>query len=127
MRACGRRLSESRKREAKQFEQSDRDLMLTFLNIAQLVLYIALLALAGQGILYVLAGARRDSNFFYKLLQVLSKPFTVPVRKITPRQVADEHVPIVTFFLLVILYAIVTFERADLCVSSNMVGQTGCR
>jgi len=101
--------------------------MLTFLNVAQLVLYIALLALVGQGILYVLSGARRDSNFFYKLLQVLSKPFTVPVRKITTRQVADEHVPIVTFFFLLILYAIVTFERADLCVTSNMVGQAGCR
>jgi len=101
--------------------------MLTALNLAQLVLYIALLALVGQGILYVLAGARRDTNFFYKLLQVLSKPFTLPVRKITPRQVGDSQVPVVTFFLLVVLYAVVTFERADLCVSSQMVGQPGCR
>jgi len=101
--------------------------MLTFLNVVQLVLYIALLALVGQGVLYVLAGPRRESNFFYKLLQVLSKPFTLPIRKITPRQVADQHVPIVTFFFLVILYAVVTFERADLCVTSNMVGQAGCR
>ncbi len=101
--------------------------MLTFLNVVQLVLYIALLALVGQGVLYVLAGPKRESNFFYKLLQVLSKPFTLPMRKITPRQVADEHVPIVTFFLLVILYAVVTFERADLCISSNMVGQPGCQ
>lgn len=101
--------------------------MLTFLNIFQLVLYIALLALVGQGILYVLAGAKRDSNFFFKLLQVLSKPFTLPVRKITPRQIADSQVPIVTFFLLVVLYAVVTFERTDLCIRSNMVGQAGCR
>ena len=101
--------------------------MLTALNLAQLVLYIALLALVGQGVLYVLAGPRRDANFFYKLLQVLSKPFTVPVRKITPRQVGDSQVPVVTFFLLVVLYAVVTFERADLCVSSQMVGQPGCR
>jgi hypothetical protein len=102
-------------------------IMLTALNLAQLVLYIALLSLVGQGILYVLAGPRRDTNFFYKLLQVLSKPFTLPVRKITPRQVGDSQVPVVTFFLLVVLYAIVTFERADLCVSSQMVGQPGCR
>lgn len=101
--------------------------MLTFLNILQLVLYIALLALVGQGILYVLAGAKRDSNFFYKLLQVLSKPFTLPVRKITPRQVGDSQVPIVTFFFLVILYTVVTFERTDLCIRLNMVGQAGCR
>lgn len=101
--------------------------MLTFLNVVQLVLYIALLALVGQGLLYMLAGPQRENNYFYKLLQLLSKPFTLPVRKITPRQVADEHVPIVTFFLLLIIYAIVTFERTDLCVTSNMVGQAGCR
>jgi hypothetical protein len=101
--------------------------MLTFLNVVQLILYIALLALVGQGVLFVLAGAKRESNMFYTLLRVISKPFTVPVRKITPKQVADQHVPLVTFFLLVILYAIVTFERADLCVTSNMVGQPGCR
>ena len=39
--------------------------MLLFLNAAQLVLYIALLALLGQGVLFLLAGAKRDANFFY--------------------------------------------------------------
>lgn len=101
--------------------------MLTFLNAVQLVLYIALLALAGQAILFVLAGAKRESNFFYKLLQVLSKPFTVPVRKLTPKLVADRHVPVVTFLLLLVVYAVVTFERADICVTGNLVGQPGCR
>jgi len=101
--------------------------MLTVLNIVQLLLYIALLALVGQAILYVLAGAKRDTNLFYKLLQVLSKPFTLPVRKITPRQISDAQVPLVTFLLLAVLYAVVTFERANLCVTSNMVGQPGCQ
>ncbi len=101
--------------------------MLTFLNIFQLVLYIALLALVGQGILYVLAGPKRDINFFYKLLQLLSKPFTLPVRKITPKQVSDSQVPLVTFLLLVVIYAVVTFKRTDLCIRSNMVGQAGCK
>jgi uncharacterized protein YggT (Ycf19 family) len=96
--------------------------MLTALNLIQLVLYIALLALLGQGLLFILAGPNRDNNFFYKLLQVLTKPFTVPVRKITPRQVADQHVPIVAFFLLVILYAVVTMEKVQLCIAQNMVG-----
>jgi uncharacterized membrane protein len=96
--------------------------MLTFLNIAQLILYIALLALAGQGVLYLLAGEKRENNFFYKLLQLIAKPFTVPVRKITPPQVGDHQVPIVTFFLLLILYAIVTFEKIDTCIALNMAG-----
>ncbi|MEN9419731.1 MAG: hypothetical protein RI988_3352 [Pseudomonadota bacterium] len=96
--------------------------MLTFLKVLQLVLYIALLALAGQGLLYVLAGERRDANLFYRLLQVVSKPFTAPVRRLTPAKVADQHVPIVTFFLLVVVYAVVTFEIINLCVQSQMAG-----
>jgi hypothetical protein len=101
--------------------------MLLALNVAQVVLYIALLALAGQGVLYLLAGPKREQNMFYTLLRVVSKPFTVPVRKLTPPQVADRHVPIVTFFLLLVLYGIVTFERINLCVTLQIVGQAGCR
>lgn len=96
--------------------------MLTFLNITQLILYIALLALVGQGLLFLLAGARRESNVFYKLLQVITKPFTALMRKVTPQQVADRHVPVATFFVLLVVYVLVTFERIDRCVAANMVG-----
>ncbi len=98
--------------------------MLNVLNIAQLVLYIALLALVGQGVLYLLAGGKRSQNLFYQLLQILSKPFTWLVRKGTPRQVGDQHVPVVTFFLLFVVYAVVTFEKIKLCVGAGM---EGCR
>ncbi len=97
---------------------------MTFLNLVQLILYIPLLALLGQGALWVLAGHRRDQNFFYQLLQLLSKPFTLVVRKITPRQVADAHVPVVTFLLLTILYVVVSFEKVDLCIR---IGLEQCR
>ena len=98
--------------------------MLTVLTILQLVLYIPLLALLGQGLLYVLAGPRRQSNLFYQLLALISKPFTAIVRRITPRQVSDQHVPVATFFLLVVAYVVVTFERIDLCVR---IGIEQCR
>jgi hypothetical protein len=94
--------------------------MLTLLTLLQLVLYIPLLALVGQGILYVLAGPRRESNFFYQLLQLLAKPFTFVVRKLTPRQVGDHQVPVVTFFLVVILYLVVTFERIEACLQAGI-------
>ena len=98
--------------------------MLFLLELIQLVLYIPLLALAGQGVLYVLAGAKRESNFFYQLLQLMSKPFTFVMRKLTPAKVADAHVPVVTFFILLIVYAVVTIERINLCVQ---VGMEHCR
>lgn len=98
--------------------------MLTFLSLVQLILYIPLLALLGQGLLFVLAGARREDNFFYQLLKLLSKPFTQLVRWLTPAKVADQHVPVVTFFLLVLAYLVVTFERINLCMQ---VGLEQCR
>lgn len=101
--------------------------MLHFLNAVQLVLYIALLALMGQGVLHVLAGAQRESNFFYRFLQILSKPFTLAVRKMTPRQFPAGAVAAITFCLVAALYTVVTFERVDLCVASQRVGQAGCR
>jgi hypothetical protein len=83
-------------------------------------LYIALLALVGQGLLYVLAGAKRDQNLFYQLLQIVSKPFTWLVRKLTPRQVAEQQVPVVTFLVLLVAYAVVTFEKIKLCVAAGV-------
>ena len=94
--------------------------MLTFLTLLQLILYIPLLALAGQGALFVLAGPKRQSNFFYQLLQLISKPFTAAMRRLTPAKVADRHVPIVTFCLLLVVYFVVTFERIDLCLKLGL-------
>ena len=96
--------------------------MLTLLNALQLVLYVAGLALLGQGLLFVLAGARRESNLFYQLLRVVSRPFTATVRRLTPTRLADRHVPLVTFGLVALAYVVVTVEKISQCVAANMVG-----
>lgn len=93
-----------------------------FLTSMKMVFEVALLSLVGQGLLYVLSGERRDRNFFYRLFQVLTRPFTTVARWITPAKVADKHVPIVAFFLLSIGWAVVTIEKVRLCVNADMVG-----
>ena len=47
---------------------------------------------------------------------MLSKPFTLLVRRLTPAKVGDHQVPIVTFFLVLIVYVVVSFEKIDLCM-----------
>ncbi len=98
--------------------------MLTLLNALQLVLYIALLALAGQGVLYLLAGPARDRNLFYQLLRIIGSPFTGTVRRLTPALVSDRHIGILTFALLALMYTVVTIEKVRLCVS---IGVEQCR
>jgi hypothetical protein len=101
-----------------------RTTMPFWLNLLQLLLYIPLLALLGQGALYLLAAGRHHDNVFYLLLQLLSKPFTALMRKATPRAVADRHVPWATFCMLSIAYAVVTIEKIKACVA---VGVALCR
>lgn len=88
----------------------------------KLVSEIALMALLGQGLLFILAGDKRETNFFYQLLKVLTRPFTTGARWIAPRQVADAHVGFVAFFLLLLVWVVVTLERIRFCVGSNMAG-----
>jgi hypothetical protein len=96
--------------------------VLLLLSSIKLVSEIALMALLGQGLLFILAGEKRETNFFYQLIKVLTRPFIAAARWITPRQVADAHVGFVAFFFLVLVWAVVTFERIRHCIGLNMVG-----
>lgn len=94
--------------------------MLLLLDVLQLVLYIALLALLGQGALHLLAGAARDRNVFYRMLRTMGRPFTRLVRALTPARVADRHVPLLTFVLLLGAYLAVTVAKIALCLRTGM-------
>lgn len=96
--------------------------MLLFLNIAQLVFYIGLLALLGQGVLSILAGAKREKNFFYQIFQTLNRPWVWLARWVAPRQVADHQLPFVAFLMIGVLYIAVTLAKIEHCVSIQMVG-----
>lgn len=98
--------------------------MLLLVSSVKLVAEIAVLALLGQWLLGLLAGRRRDQNFFYRLLQVLTQPFTRVVRAITPRIVLDRHVPLATFLLLAVVWLVATVSKVNLCLQ---MGMQACR
>jgi len=98
--------------------------VLLLVSSVKLVAEIAVLALLGQWLLGLLAGRRRDQNFFYRLLQVLTQPFTRVVRAITPRIVLDRHVPLATFLLLAVVWLVATVSKVNLCLQ---MGMQACR
>lgn len=99
--------------------------MLTLLNALQIVLYVPLLALLGQGALVVLAGGRHRDNFFYKLLATLSSPFTAIVRRLVPASFSGAMVGFITFALVAAASFLIFAERGYLlCVQA---GHTDCR
>lgn len=98
--------------------------MLTLVSIFKLLAEIALLALAGQWILGLLAGAKRDQNPFYQLLQVLTRPFVAGARYITPRFVIDRHLPLVAFLVLLTVWLVATIAKISICVE---IGVQQCK
>jgi hypothetical protein len=98
--------------------------LLLSLNIAQLLLYIGGLGLAGQGLLYVLAGEGRYTNLFYQLIGMVNKPWTVLARLISPKQIVDSQIPFVAFCIVGVLYIAVTIAKIEHCL---MIGIAECQ
>lgn len=90
--------------------------MLAFANIVKLIAEIALMALLGQWLLGLLAGAKKEQNLFYQILQIIGKPFVSAARLLTPRLVLDRHVPLVTFLWLLFAWFFATKYRVEECL-----------
>jgi hypothetical protein len=65
---------------------------------------VAGVAMIGQGILWVIAGAKRDQNLVYGVFKAITAPVTKVTRWITPRVILDRHLGLVAFFLLMVLW-----------------------
>ncbi len=83
--------------------------MRQFLGSIQLVVAIALMALIGQGVLYIFAGRDRDRNIFYQIICIVTSPFVKLVRLLTPRVFEDRHVPFATFCILSVVFMWLAF------------------
>ncbi len=94
--------------------------MLAVVTTVKLIAEIALLALLGQWLLGLLAGAKRDKNLFYQILQIIGKPFVVVARYVSPRFVVERHLPLVAFLLLAFVWLGVTILKIQTCLQIGM-------
>ncbi|MEO7402606.1 MAG: hypothetical protein ABIU95_02950 [Burkholderiales bacterium] len=76
--------------------------------------------LIGQGLLFFLAGAKREQNFAYQLLKILTGPLTKFTRWITPKWIVDRHIPYATFFLLFWIWVATIFALGNACAGLDI-------
>ena len=79
---------------------------------------VAGVAFLGQGLLWVLAGAKRDQNIVYNLFKTVTSPVTRFTRAITPRVVIDAHIGLVAFFLLMVIWVVLTAFKIKIVMES---------
>jgi hypothetical protein len=80
--------------------------MLLAAIILKSLIEVALVVMIGQAILFVLAGASRHQNLIYRMFTIVTGPIMKATRFITPRFIIDQHIGLVAFFLLTVLWAL---------------------
>ncbi len=98
--------------------------MLLVVTALKLITETALMVLVGQWLLGVLAGARREGNLAYQLLQLAGRPFVAVARRLSPRCVVDRHLPLVAALLLAFAWLVLTLFKIRLCLQ---VGIAACQ
>jgi hypothetical protein len=81
---------------------------------------VALLCLAGRGILALLAGARRQDNPVYRLFVLVTHPALRLARVLAPPQIIDRHLPVVAFFLLLWLWIGLAWLKKHYCAAQHL-------
>lgn len=89
--------------------------MAILLTIIKAIIEIAGMALIAQFAIGVFAWGRRHQNPVYKFFEIITSPFTRLTRMVTPKFVVDQHIPLATFFLLLVIWLVVLFELAASC------------
>ena len=75
------------------------------------VLEIALFFLLGQGVVHLLAGESRAANTAYRTLVFLNRPAWWLTRLLAPRIIIDRHIAILSFFVTLLLWALLVAAR----------------
>jgi hypothetical protein len=94
--------------------------MLLAVVIAKSLIELSLMFIVGRFLLGLLAGANRDNNVFWQLLDVASKPALWLTRKLSPRLILDQHIPLAASSLLLIAWVFMVQLKIDICLEMGI-------
>ena len=90
--------------------------MLLLVSILKAICEILALSLIGQGILWLIAGRARESNFVYRVFAAVTRPVMRLARALTPRFVLDRHVWLVAVLLVLVVWFFSGAHKLQLCL-----------
>lgn len=86
--------------------------------IIKALLEVALLGLLGQGILYQLAGSKRDQNVFYQMVKAVATPPMALAKLISPPMFPPLWVGGVAFSICAAAWVVATYYKICLSLST---------
>jgi hypothetical protein len=91
----------------------------TLVTILKALTEVAGFALLGQGVLYLFAGAKRESNFAYLMLKAVTSPVFKLARFLAPRMVLDRHIWMLAPLIVIVLWVIFTYLKIQLFIQGG--------
>jgi hypothetical protein len=98
--------------------------MFLAIEILKSLIELSLMFVVGRFILGLLAGAKRQTNVFWQLLDVASKPALWLTRRVSPKLILDQHIPLAAVSWLLIAWVLVVMAKIDLCLQ---IGAVACQ
>ena len=98
--------------------------MLLTVVILKSLIELSLMFIVGRFVLGLLAGAKRQTNVFWQLLDVAAKPSLWLTRKLSPKLILDQHIPLATASWLVVAWVLLVKHKIDLCMQ---LGALACQ
>ncbi len=98
--------------------------MLLTVVILKSLIELSLMFIVARFILGLLAGAKRSSNIFWQLLDVAAKPALWITRRVSPKLILDQHIPLAASSWLLIAWVLVVKVKIDLCMQ---LGALACQ
>lgn len=94
--------------------------MLLAVVIAKSLIELSLMFIVGRFLLGLLAGSNRDNNVFWQFLDVASKPALWITRKISPKLILDQHIPLATGSWLIIAWVFLVQTKIEMCLEMGI-------
>ena len=94
--------------------------MLLAVVIAKSLIELSLMFIAGRFLLGLLAGPNRDNNVFWQILDVASKPVLWITRRISPKLILDQHIPLATSSWLIMAWVMAVQLKIDMCLEMGI-------
>ena len=98
--------------------------MLLAIVIAKSLIELSLLFIVGRFLLGLLAGAKRSTNIFWQMLDIAAKPALWLTRRVSPKLILDQHIPLAAASWLLIAWVLVVKLKIDLCLQ---MGAAACQ
>ena len=93
--------------------------MLLSVVILKSLIELSLMFIVGRFLLGLLAGVKRQTNVFWQLLDVAAKPALWLTRRMSPKLILDQHIPLAAASWLLIAWVLVVMAKVDMCLQAG--------